>query len=202
MDILPGDGPARGESYPGVNLPGGELTRGWMGELPGEGLTRGRASCPEANASLGDGNLLAPVVGDFAEMSVYISMEPRRRIFRAGHGTMVPFKITCPVMNRRGAAAGHAPPDQALSSFTPSQRSLLPPSDGGRMRPKGRTLEKSSRAKGLRSVDRNNKATLPRTRPTRTVKSYARDSSPRIVKLQSAGWAPGPSRPGSPLPAC
>jgi hypothetical protein len=38
-------------------------------------------------------------------------------------------------------------------------------------------------AAGLRSVDRNNKATLPLTRPGRTNKSYAKDLSPRIVKL-------------------
>lgn len=37
---------------------------------------------------------------------------------------------------------------------------------------------------GLRSVDRNNKATLPRTRPYRTIKSYAKVLSLRIVKLQ------------------
>jgi hypothetical protein len=45
--------------------------------------------------------------------------------------------------------------------------------------------------RGLRSVDRSNKATLPRTRPGAAFKSYARDPSPRMVKLQSAGWAPG-----------
>ncbi len=38
-------------------------------------------------------------------------------------------------------------------------------------------------ATGLRSADRNNKATLPLTRPGRTNKSYAKDLSPRIVKL-------------------
>ena len=44
---------------------------------------------------------------------------------------------------------------------------------------------------GLRSADRNNKATLPLTRPHHTVKSYAKDLTPRMVKLQSAGWDPG-----------
>ena len=38
----------------------------------------------------------------------------------------------------------------------------------------------------LRSVDRNNKATLLLTRPGRTTKSSAKDLSLRIVKLQSA----------------
>jgi hypothetical protein len=37
---------------------------------------------------------------------------------------------------------------------------------------------------GLRSVDRNNKATLPLTRPYHTIKSYAKVLSLRIVKLQ------------------
>jgi hypothetical protein len=37
---------------------------------------------------------------------------------------------------------------------------------------------------GLGSVDRNNKATLLLTPPFRTIKSYAKDLSPRIVKLQ------------------
>lgn len=51
----------------------------------------------------------------------------------------------------------------------------------------GCTRNKSSSQGGLRSVDRNNKTTLPRTRPRETFKSYARDPSPRMVKLQSAG---------------
>ena len=37
---------------------------------------------------------------------------------------------------------------------------------------------------GLPSIDRNNKATLLFTGPCRTTKSYAKDLSPRIVKLQ------------------
>lgn len=48
-------------------------------------------------------------------------------------------------------------------------------------------LNKSSWQTGLRSVDRNNKATLPLTRPGQTIKSYAKDLSPRMVKLQYAG---------------
>ena len=36
----------------------------------------------------------------------------------------------------------------------------------------------------LRSVDRNNKATLLLTRRYRTIKSYAKVLSPRMVKLQ------------------
>src|SRR5271154_4061361 len=38
--------------------------------------------------------------------------------------------------------------------------------------------------KGLGSVDRNNKTTLPLTPPPRSIKSYAKDLSPRMVKLQ------------------
>jgi hypothetical protein len=38
----------------------------------------------------------------------------------------------------------------------------------------------------LRSVDRNNKATLLLTRRYRTIKSYAKVLSPRIVKLKFA----------------
>lgn len=49
---------------------------------------------------------------------------------------------------------------------------------------------KSARA-GLRSADRNNKATLPLTRPGESVQSYAKDLSPPMVKLQFAGWSPG-----------
>ena len=37
---------------------------------------------------------------------------------------------------------------------------------------------------GLPSVDRNNKATLLLTGPCGTIKSYAKDLSPRMVKLQ------------------
>jgi hypothetical protein len=37
---------------------------------------------------------------------------------------------------------------------------------------------------GLASIDRNNKATLLFTAPYQTTKSYAKDLSPRIVKLQ------------------
>jgi len=33
-------------------------------------------------------------------------------------------------------------------------------------------------------VDRNNKATLPLTPPDDTIKSYAKDLTPRMVKLQ------------------
>jgi hypothetical protein len=40
----------------------------------------------------------------------------------------------------------------------------------------------------LRSVDRNNKATLLLTRRYRTIKSYAKVLSPRIVKLKFASW--------------
>jgi hypothetical protein len=50
-------------------------------------------------------------------------------------------------------------------------------------------LEKSGRC-GLRSIDRSDKTTLLLTRPYRSTKSYARDLSPREVKLQSAGWIP------------
>ena len=39
---------------------------------------------------------------------------------------------------------------------------------------------------GLPSADRNNKATLLLTGPFRATKSYAKDSSPRASKLQSA----------------
>ena len=69
----------------------------------------------------------------------------------------------------------------------------------------GETLQKekvkSSRKKGLRSADRNSKTTLPLTRPWRTIKSYAKDSTPRMVKLQSADGTPGYSARG-PVPAC
>ena len=49
---------------------------------------------------------------------------------------------------------------------------------------------------GLRSAPRSNKATRLLTRPGRTTKSYARDSSPRAVKLQSASWDPPRFRGG------
>jgi hypothetical protein len=69
----------------------------------------------------------------------------------------------------------------------PTPKPNLPPSstsqhgestDGGE-----RNSQQILPATGLRSVDRNNKATLPLTRPGRTNKSYAKDLSPRIVKL-------------------
>ena len=46
---------------------------------------------------------------------------------------------------------------------------------------------------GLRSIARNNKATRLFTRPWDATKSYARDLTPRMVKLQSADGAPGVS---------
>ena len=55
---------------------------------------------------------------------------------------------------------------------------------------------------GLRSAPRSNKATRLLTRPGRTTKSYARDSSPRAVKLQSASWDPRRASAGAPSPAC
>jgi hypothetical protein len=45
---------------------------------------------------------------------------------------------------------------------------------------------------GLRSIARNNKATRLLTRPGCAAKSSAKGSSPREVKLQSAGWARPP----------
>ena len=55
---------------------------------------------------------------------------------------------------------------------------------------------------GLRSAPRSNKATRLLTRPGRTTKSYAKDSSPRAVKLQSASWDPRRASAGAPSPAC
>lgn len=72
--------------------------------------------------------------------------------------------------------------------------------DGGR-KCGGALPAKNRDVGGLRSIARNNKATRLFTRPRRTTKSYARDLTPRMVKLQSAGWPPGVS-PGEPSPAC
>ncbi|KAH8144470.1 uncharacterized protein LAJ45_11535 [Morchella importuna] len=47
----------------------------------------------------------------------------------------------------------------------------------------------------LASVDRNNKATLPRTAPSRAIKSSAKDLSLRIVKLPYDGEGLGLFRP-------
>ena len=44
---------------------------------------------------------------------------------------------------------------------------------------------------GLPSADRNNKATLQLTGPYRTIKSYAKVLSPRMVALQDASWRRG-----------
>ena len=41
---------------------------------------------------------------------------------------------------------------------------------------------------GLPSADRNNKATLQLTGPYRTIKSYAKVLSPRMVTLQDVSW--------------
>ncbi len=52
----------------------------------------------------------------------------------------------------------------------------------------GRFLSKKARARnGLPSMDRNNKATLPFTGPRAATKSYAKASTPGMVKLQDAG---------------
>lgn len=75
---LPGDEYlTRGWPYPGMDLPGdGYLARGGRHPgrvLPGDGPARGRASCPEANVSLGDGNLRMYIYGtspaDFSSRS-------------------------------------------------------------------------------------------------------------------------------------
>ena len=47
---------------------------------------------------------------------------------------------------------------------------------------------------GLRSAGRRNTPSPPRTRPTRTSKSSARDRSPRAAKLQSVGRGITPFR--------
>lgn len=57
-------------------------------------------------------------------------------------------------------------------------------------------LEQISTTLGLASVDRNNKATLPRTAPSRSNKSSAKDLSVRIVKLLFDGEDPELFRPG------
>ena len=54
---------------------------------------------------------------------------------------------------------------------------------------------------GLASIDRNNKATLLFTAPYQTTKSYAKDLSPRMVKLQDASWPGGLPPPGRCRPA-
>jgi hypothetical protein len=52
---------------------------------------------------------------------------------------------------------------------------------------------------GLPSIDRNNKATLLFTGPSDTIKSYAKDLSLRMVKLQDVSWCLGTSTE-TPLP--
>ena len=58
-------------------------------------------------------------------------------------------------------------------------------SDGGERGDFSRTNRAGA---GLRSVPRRNKPTRALTRPGRTTKSSAKDSSPRVAKLQSASW--------------
>ena len=61
--------------------------------------------------------------------------------------------------------------------------------------------EDKSDNKGLISADRNNKATLLLTIPRCTFKSYAKDLSPRMVTLPSAGKTRRLSAT-RPVPAC
>ena len=61
---------------------------------------------------------------------------------------------------------------------------LLPFSPQCLVRLMGSSLGTNLGERGLASIDRNNKTTLLFTAPYRTIKSYAKDSSPRIVKLQ------------------
>ena len=69
---------------------------------------------------------------------------------------------------------------------TPLQPKDGPPPKPGACHQANRwEVYKSGRQTGLRSADRNNKATLLLTRPGRTAKSSAKDSSQRAVKLQS-----------------
>jgi hypothetical protein len=70
--------------------------------------------------------------------------------------------------------------------------SCLPADRGGAFR-----LEQILTTKGLASADRNNKATLPLTAPSRAIKSSAKDLSLRIVKLSSDGEDPELFRKGS-----
>ena len=76
--------------------------------------------------------------------------------------------------SRPGLPAAAAAPTQA-----PSFKSLA-----GQATQWGECISRDLVRGGLRSVDRNNKATLLLTRPRGTIKSYAKDLSPRIVKLQ------------------
>ena len=104
MNILPGDGLTRGWTYPVMDtLPGGVVTRGGsypVMALPGDGrVARRRMFHSEM------------------EISVCISMEPRRRIFRAGHGTMVPFKNNLP---------GDEPPSRRRRACSSRPSPLLP----------------------------------------------------------------------------
>ena len=88
--------------------------------------------------------------------------------------------------SRRGVSRGEAmpPPPATPSSPQPlTQRRLLP------RLPRVLSRVQESRnlgEEGLPSADRNNKATLLLTGPFRATKSYAKDSSPRASKLQSA----------------
>ena len=53
---------------------------------------------------------------------------------------------------------------------------------------------------GLASVDRNNRATLPLTAPSRAIKSSAKDLSQRIVKLPFGCGGHRALPPRTPLP--
>jgi hypothetical protein len=95
-----------------------------------------------------------------------------------------------------GKDAGRSAPDTAPWNPRPARATpsvTLPArrrAGGGRVSVDSRSEKKNWSVAGWRSADRSNKTTLPRTRPDRTTKSYARVLTPRKVKLQSADWTP------------
>jgi hypothetical protein len=94
--------------------------------------------------------------------------------------TALPRTCLPPPEQAAAANAGHARPAPRFNKpvpFQPRGRPSPPRALTGRG-----SLNKSG-IKGLVSADRSNKATLPRTTPRSTTKSYAKDLSPSICQI-------------------
>ena len=122
---------------------------------------------------------------------------PRRRPPRSLSGISTrrdlppsPHRGSCPgrVLPTSNKEANAASPKEALARSSPRRPGEGPPRGSPPLRrpAHGATTGEIKAEEGLPSADRNNKATLLLTGPFRTTKSSAKDSIPRVSKLQYA----------------
>lgn len=112
--------------------------------------------------------------------------EPTHRYPRAPTGTHGPCRVSMPYSAAPAAGPGlTAHVRDGLPWTDRPQARRTPPRSTGLTGPLQWEIEAKN---GLPSADRNNKATLPLTGPFRTAKSYAKDLTPLVFKLQFAKY--------------